>query len=179
MPDTTEAPYTTEAPGTTEVPDTTEAPESWPPSEEPTTTLPPVESSLKTNVFSVFEPLVVQAAAEVETNITVYSSYMDQLSVGEHNVTVSFKTGSASAVVYVEESEKDEELTAEEKTDTKGDTTVATVNSTNNNNTSGNSTGTPTAAQTGDSTPIVFYGIMMILSFAMVWFLGRKVRQNS
>ena len=179
-PDTTEAPWnpTTEAPYTTEAPDTTEAPwdpttetpyttaapyttavpiEPWEPSEsdyprteEPAPTMGTYESldsdsgSLFGQLLSMFGADEVQAASGAVTNITVKSSYMDQLSAGKHEITVEFENGSASAVVYVENAK------------TAGGQSVSG------------------AVQTGDSTPWALYGIMAVLSLAVIFVLGRK-----
>ena len=100
--------------------------------------------SLFGQLLSMFGADEVQAASGAVTNITVKSSYMDQLSAGKHEITVEFENGSASAVVYVENAK------------TAGGQSVSG------------------AVQTGDSTPWALYGIMAVLSLAVIFVLGRK-----
>ena len=122
---------------------------------------------------------------EGSTILTIKQVFMDQLSLGEHKITLTYPSGDAETTILVKEKEPETEetetdQTEETETEQQTEETKKTESSSGNGNSgsktdgtgtntgsSNNSTGTGAqAARTGDDTPIGRYLMLMLLAAA-------------
>ena len=186
---TSEAPATTsEAPATTsEAPVTTsEAPPERTPeapeasagamSYSSTKKSKGIVSSVASLLKSILNPKSVQAADVDTITVTIASSYMDKLSLGEHTLVLNFADGKAEATVTVQDSDSKSEAATTVDTGNKTDKTTSNNKTGNKTDktTSSNSKTQNNAPKTGDNAGIFGFSMLAALSGAAIFVLGKK-----
>ena len=133
-------------------------------------------SSVASLLKSILNPKSVQAADVDTITVTIASSYMDKLSLGEHTLVLNFADGKAEATVTVQDSDSKSEAATTVDTGNKTDKTTSNNKTGNKTDktTSSNSKTQNNAPKTGDNAGIFGFSMLAALSGAAIFVLGKK-----